>query len=81
MNFYGNLIGLVAEEVGKKKVVLELTIEDNSWMSIKSIQESMNGLTGECKPTLRKLSLTFGRRNWKVSILMTRRLYSRNSER
>lgn len=81
MNNCGSLIGHVVEETGMKKAAQELTIEENSWKSIKSIQESMNGLTGESKPFSRRVFLISGKRKFLVSILTTMKRCLRNLER
>ncbi len=54
MNYSGSLTGLAVERAGKKKVVQELSIEDNSLKIIKKLPESIIGLIGEHKPSLRK---------------------------
>lgn len=54
MNCFGNPIGHVAEEDGKKKDVQGHTIKDHSLKTTRRSQESMNGLIGECRSSLRK---------------------------
>jgi hypothetical protein len=54
MSNSGSLTGHAVERAGKRKAVLELTIEVNSWMNTIRSQESMNGLTGEYRLTSRK---------------------------
>ena len=63
MSNFGNLIGLVAGKVGKKKDVQKLTIMVLTLMSTKKLQESMNGLIGEFKSSSRKQFHLFGKRN------------------
>jgi len=55
MSNSGYLIGHAVERAGKRKGAQELTIEVHSWMNTIRSQESMNGLTGEYRPTSRKL--------------------------
>lgn len=81
MSFYGNLIGLAVEEVGKKKDVQELSTEEYSLMNIKRLQESTFGLIGEHNLTSRKLTHTSGRRNFKISITLMMKLSSRSLRR
>ena len=78
MKCYGNLIGLAVEKVGRKKVAQRLIIEGNIWMSIFRTQESMNGLIGEYRHTLRRLFHHFGKRKLKNNMLMIMICYSGN---
>lgn len=73
MKYFGNPIGPAVEEVGMKKVVPELNIGVLSLTNIKRSPESMNGLTKECKSSLRKLFLHYGRKRLKNNIVMMKR--------
>lgn len=81
MNYFGNLIGLAVDKVGKKKAVLELSTEVYFQMSTLKSHVSMSGQTGECKPTSKRQFHTYGKRRSQINIRMTMRLFSRNSER
>jgi hypothetical protein len=78
MKSSGNLIGRVVGEVGKRKAVQELTIEDLTLMSIAKNLGSMSGLTGEYKYFLKNLYHLFGKKRWKNNIIMIRKHWSKN---
>jgi hypothetical protein len=81
MNCFGNLIGHVADKVGKKKVAQELFTEVSSLMNIHNIQENTSGLTGESKHTLKKQYLIYGRKRSQINILTMMKLCLRNSRK
>lgn len=70
MNCCGSLIGLVVEEDGKKKDVLELIIKVHLLMNTKSNQENMNGLIGEYKHISKRLFHLYGKRKLSINITM-----------
>ena len=73
MKFFGNLTGLAAEKVGKKKDVPELIIKASLWRIINKTQGNLNGLIGESKSISRKQSPHYGSRKWMNNTVMMKR--------